>query len=655
MAARLAAAALTALALAACAPSAAAAPVPAGVQAGTVTEAAAPATAVGARKAACNVGIPVIGGVVSTVTNAVCDAGSTVAGAAGSVVGAVGNTVLDGIASWVIDADTTVTTFVEKAMTNTTSPRLEASWYVAQFAPMAQLGGGIALLVALIAFTSAALRRSPEAIAATLAGIVRAGVGTGVAIPLTTLGLAISDQISAAVSARSPHAFFATVAHAWGASGFGGLGSSALATLIAFVELIGAVAVWLELIVRGAVIYVAVLFFPVALAASIWPKLGDWTGRLSKLLLQFVILKPVALIVLSLAGSAAAAGLSGGAGGITGSVGAILAAVVIFALAAAAPWALMYLLAADAESAWTSSAVRVGASQGLAKAGGGLRTLRPSTSGPGGGAAAAAGLPEVAAPRDRAALASREADPAGRAGAQRVPAGAQRVERAGRQAGPRPVARSVAERSPPRPACRELPVARAPPYPGLARESLTVRAAATMTQLRTVNAGVAARADLGRGARAPVQAAPRRLAAAVADPIAAGVRVHRVARQRPVLWAQPEATPRGRLSRQVRHASCVRCRCGRVPEAARPVRGCRVRRSPGLGAGGERDDLQVRAAPGRGVPARSAVAAAVRVRARCVRGARRAAPRRPGRPRPRGPDPPRGRECRPRYGAWADA
>lgn len=386
MAARLAAAALTALALAACAPSAAAAPVPAGVQAGTVTEAAAPATAVGARKAACNVGIPVIGGVVSTVTNAVCDAGSTVAGAAGSVVGAVGNTVLDGIASWVIDADTTVTTFVEKAMTNTTSPRLEASWYVAQFAPMAQLGGGIALLVALIAFTSAALRRSPEAIAATLAGIVRAGVGTGVAIPLTTLGLAISDQISAAVSARSPHAFFATVAHAWGASGFGGLGSSALATLIAFVELIGAVAVWLELIVRGAVIYVAVLFFPVALAASIWPKLGDWTGRLSKLLLQFVILKPVALIVLSLAGSAAAAGLSGGAGGITGSVGAILAAVVIFALAAAAPWALMYLLAADAESAWTSSAVRVGASQGLAKAGGGLRTLRPSTSGPGGGA-----------------------------------------------------------------------------------------------------------------------------------------------------------------------------------------------------------------------------------------------------------------------------
>ena len=69
------------------------------------------------------------------------------------------------------------------------------------------------------------------------------------------------------------------------------------------------------------------------------------------------MLKPVALIVLSLAGNAAAAGLSFGAG-IPASVGTILAATVIFALAAFAPWALMYLLAADAESAYAAAGVR---------------------------------------------------------------------------------------------------------------------------------------------------------------------------------------------------------------------------------------------------------------------------------------------------------
>jgi tetrahydromethanopterin S-methyltransferase subunit D len=38
--------------------------------------------------------------------------------------------------------------------------------------------------------------------------------------------------------------------------------------LIALVEVFGALLVWLELIVRSAVIYIAVLFFPVALAPT---------------------------------------------------------------------------------------------------------------------------------------------------------------------------------------------------------------------------------------------------------------------------------------------------------------------------------------------------------------------------------------------------
>ena len=55
---------------------------------------------------------------------------------------------------------------------------------------------------------------------------------------------------------------WSTVAHAWGTNGFGGFGSSALAMLIALVEVFAAIFVWLELIVRDAAIYLAVLFFP---------------------------------------------------------------------------------------------------------------------------------------------------------------------------------------------------------------------------------------------------------------------------------------------------------------------------------------------------------------------------------------------------------
>jgi type IV secretion system protein TrbL len=381
---------LVAIALAAlAAPAAQAAVVAAGVQAGTPTQAAVQADAAAAHGggAPCNVGIPIIGGAVSALTNAACAVGSTVASGVGSIVSGVGNSILDAVATWLIGAATAITSFVAAQMTATTTPALRSSWFEAQFAPIAALGAALALLVTLVALGSAALRRSPDALAGTIVAVVRAGFGTGVIVALTAIGLGIADAISADIITSSPHAFWSTVAAAWGHHAFGGFGSSALAALIALVEVFGALLVWLELIVRNAVIYIAVLFFPVALAASIWPPLGGWTGRLGRLLLLFVMLKPVTLIVLSLAGNAAASGLSFSAGA-SASVGTILAAVVIFALAAFAPWALMYLLSADAESAWTGGALRAGAGGAVAgtqgrsvRDGGGLANLRSGTAG----------------------------------------------------------------------------------------------------------------------------------------------------------------------------------------------------------------------------------------------------------------------------------
>jgi hypothetical protein len=345
-------------------PRAVALPAPVGVQAGHAIQAAQHEQHKTKGSAPCSVEVPVIGGVLSEATTGICEAASEAAAGAGGLLGeaagAAGNGVMDALASWMIGAASTIAGFVASTMTQTTTPQLQSAWYEAQFAPMADLGAALGLLVALIAFASAAIRRSPEALAGALAGIVRAGLGTSLAVALTVIGLDVCDQISSAVLSGSPHAFWGTVAHAWGTSGFGGFGSSALACVIALIEVFAAIFVWLELIVCNAAIYVAVLFFPVVLAASIWPALGSWTGRLVRLLMLFVILKPVALIVLSLAGNAAAAGLSFG-NGIPSSVGTILAATVIFALAAFAPRALMYLLAADAESAYIAAGLRTAA------------------------------------------------------------------------------------------------------------------------------------------------------------------------------------------------------------------------------------------------------------------------------------------------------
>jgi len=318
----------------------------------------------------------------------------TGANAAGSLLSSAGSSILDAVATWVITAATTITGFIAKEMAATSTPQLTSSWYTAQFAPMAALGGGLALLVTMIALASAALRRNAEELARTVTGIVRAGLGTAVVVALTMIALRIADGISSQILANSQTAFWTELAKAWGHSQFAGFGSSMLAALIALLEVLGALAVWLELIVRNGVIYIAVLFFPVALAAAIWRPLSGWPGRLAKVLFLAIILKPVALIVLSLAGNAAAAGISGSQG-LSTSIGTILAGVVIFALAAFAPWTLMFLLAADTETAWQANALRMGlpstkemgssargaAGSAAGAVGGGIASLRSRFSG----------------------------------------------------------------------------------------------------------------------------------------------------------------------------------------------------------------------------------------------------------------------------------
>ena len=156
----------------------------------------------------CEVGVPVIGGLVSEITGRLCSAAGGAVGAVGDLAGeaaqAVGGGVLEELARWMIAAASQITTFVSKAMTDTTTPQLESSWFESQFEPMVDLGAGLGLLVALISLGSAAIRRSPELLAATLSGIARAGIGTGLVVALTVLGLSLADQISTAVLDKLP-------------------------------------------------------------------------------------------------------------------------------------------------------------------------------------------------------------------------------------------------------------------------------------------------------------------------------------------------------------------------------------------------------------------------------------------------------------------
>jgi type IV secretion system protein TrbL len=109
----------------------------------------------------------------------------------------------------------------------------------------------------------------------------------------------------------------------------------------------GAVLVWMELLLRSAAVYVAVLFLPLALAGLAWPAISHWSRRLADTLAALVLSKLVIVSVLSLAVGALAGGTGStpsGASGPSTGFASVLGGAALLLLAGLAPWSLFRLL-----------------------------------------------------------------------------------------------------------------------------------------------------------------------------------------------------------------------------------------------------------------------------------------------------------------------
>ncbi len=78
--------------------------------------------------------------------------------------------------------------------------------------------------------------------------------------------------------------------------------------LIALLIAVAAFVLWMELLIRAAAVYVAVLFLPLALATLVWPAVAHWCRRLVETLAALILSKFVIVATLSLAAGAVASG-----------------------------------------------------------------------------------------------------------------------------------------------------------------------------------------------------------------------------------------------------------------------------------------------------------------------------------------------------------
>jgi hypothetical protein len=244
---------------------------------------------------------------------------------------------LSAIVSWIVAGASWLLDQLGSVMASSTTVDLKASWFHQHYAAMVAIAAVVAVPMLFFAAIQALYRQSPGVLVrAAFVHLPLAGLLTAVAIQLVQLSLSVTDALCSMVAQGTGNDIdetlksVATVLVTSGASlpGFV-LGIGAVLVVL------GALALWLEMIVRSAAVYVAVLFLPLAMASLVWPALSHWCRRLVEALVSIVLSKFVVVAVLSLAVGA----LANGSGFAT-----LLTAGALLLLASFMPFTLLRLV-----------------------------------------------------------------------------------------------------------------------------------------------------------------------------------------------------------------------------------------------------------------------------------------------------------------------
>lgn len=221
-------------------------------------------------------------------------------------------------------------------VSRSTEPQLGARWFLVVYERV----GGVAALLTIPFLAAAAVQAISAGDIAMLARsalqyLPLALVGVALAGSIVMLLLSATDALSRIVAGTGSGGMDFLAGAAQDAAVLGAVvGSPFLTLLVAVLAALGALALWVELLLREAAVYVIVLMLPLAFAALVWPARRMWAIRAVELLVSLILAKLAIVAVLSLGGAAYEHAGSAGLGGL-------LAGGVLVLLAAFAPWAII--------------------------------------------------------------------------------------------------------------------------------------------------------------------------------------------------------------------------------------------------------------------------------------------------------------------------
>ncbi|MFE6645048.1 conjugal transfer protein TrbL [Nocardioides sp. NPDC057772] len=171
---------------------------------------------------------------------------------------------------------------------------------------------GIALLLMLGFFLlqvmAAMIRREPAGLTRAALGMAKSVLGSFVALALVGTALEITDQLclgivrAAGMTMSELGDRIAVLVAVGTVAGVANPGAATLASVFLTSLAVGATFfIWISLLVRKALLLVAIVFAPVALAGSSWDHARAWAGRWASFVIALILSKLVIVVIFLIA------------------------------------------------------------------------------------------------------------------------------------------------------------------------------------------------------------------------------------------------------------------------------------------------------------------------------------------------------------------
>ena len=234
-----------------------------------------------------------------------CYAASAAGSIGGSVAAAGIGAVFDGLSQWVASGAEWLLSQIGNVLVSTTSIDLGADWFTTHYEVMTALAAIVVLPLLLVSTLQAVYRQNAGQLVRSFFVQLPLALLLGVvAVQIVILCLSATDALCTEVAGGSGsdvHALLTGMSKGLIVA----VADPGMATFVLLlVGLLVAAAsfvLWLELLVRAAAVYVAVLFLPLAMATLVWPTVAHWCRRLVETLTALILSKFVIVATLSLA------------------------------------------------------------------------------------------------------------------------------------------------------------------------------------------------------------------------------------------------------------------------------------------------------------------------------------------------------------------